>query len=292
MPVNFTCDIIISVTERLYTLIKSVSIPSIRCDLFMNGENNNNGKYDRQSHTVPENSWEKLFSDAKKVDDIEIHSLEDLGLDDDGIDFSGVTDADNSADVTRVYIPPEKQKILTDSDETKTADVPETPDAETHSSDNNEVNQMPENTTPPPADNQKNGKAKKKKIKKKKTAGRRIFKALLVLVLAAVIAVCAYVGYVIATTPSIKTSQIYEELTQSSIIYDDEGEVLEAVASAENRTNVSYEDLPANLVNAFVAVEDKTFFTHHGFNIVRIFGAIKDSIVQHKGIGGTSTITQ
>lgn len=134
--------------------------------------------------------------------------------------------------------------------------------------------------------------AKKKRKKKKKKGIRRLFGLLFKLFLLLIVICAAYVGYVIITTPEIDTSNIYENISQSSIIYDDQGEVLESVATSQNRTNVEYNEMPANLINAFVAVEDKTFFTHKGFNVIRIFGAIKDSVLLHKDIGGTSTITQ
>ena len=41
---------------------------------------------------------------------------------------------------------------------------------------------------------------------------------------------------------------------------------------------VKYEQLPENLKNAFIAVEDKTFWEHKGFNFRRIFGAVYDSL--------------
>ncbi len=147
-------------------------------------------------------------------------------------------------------------------------------------------NDMTDNT-----ENKKRPK-KKKKAKKKKSIGRRIFGLLIKLFIILVIAGAAFAGYIVLTTPEIDTSNIYENISQSSIIYDDKGEVLESVATSQNRTNIEYKDMPENLINAFVAVEDKTFFTHKGFNIIRIFGAIKDSIILHKDIGGTSTITQ
>ena len=59
-----------------------------------------------------------------------------------------------------------------------------------------------------------------------------------------------------------------------------------------NRSNAKYKNIPKNLRNAMVAIEDKTFWDHHGFNFIRIFGAIKDSIFGGGKITGTSTITQ
>lgn len=44
--------------------------------------------------------------------------------------------------------------------------------------------------------------------------------------------------------------------------------------------------------NAFIAKEDKRFYKHHGFDVLRIFGAMKENLMQ-KGIKqGASTISQ
>ena len=60
----------------------------------------------------------------------------------------------------------------------------------------------------------------------------------------------------------------------------------------ENRRIVKYDEMPENLVNAFIAIEDKTFWKHHGFNWVRMIGAVFSSITGNGQISGTSTITQ
>ena len=64
------------------------------------------------------------------------------------------------------------------------------------------------------------------------------------------------------------------------------------VFADQNRTIVEINQIPENVQNAFIALEDKTFETHHGFNIIRIFGAIKDALLGGGSISGTSTITQ
>lgn len=50
--------------------------------------------------------------------------------------------------------------------------------------------------------------------------------------------------------------------------------------------------IPDHVQKAFIALEDKTFESHHGFNIIRIFGAVKDALFNGGHISGTSTITQ
>jgi penicillin-binding protein 1A len=98
---------------------------------------------------------------------------------------------------------------------------------------------------------------------------------------------------VIANSPKIDSTNIYSYLSEASVLYDQDGNVIDNIFIDDgNRVNVKYEDLPENLVNAIIAIEDKTFWDHNGFNVVRIFGAVWDSVKSGEGIGGTSTITQ
>ena len=112
------------------------------------------------------------------------------------------------------------------------------------------------------------------------------------LILIAMLAAIIYAAVIIRNAPEIDTTKLYDNLTQSSIIYDDDGKRLDTVFEDQNRTNVDYEQLPENLVNAFVALEDKTFWKHHGFNFIRMAGAIKNKLVSGGQVSGTSTITQ
>ena len=62
---------------------------------------------------------------------------------------------------------------------------------------------------------------------------------------------------------------------------------------SENRTNVSYEQLPAHLVNALIATEDIRFFEHEGVDsrsLIRVL--LKTVLLNRSESGGGSTITQ
>lgn len=131
-----------------------------------------------------------------------------------------------------------------------------------------------------------NGKTKYKINKK------QLLKLIIAVILAFILIVGIYAAIVIIKAPSIDTDDIYSILSESSVIYDDEGNAVDKIYSNENRTNIQYEDLPKNLVNSFIALEDKTFWDHHGFNFIRILGAIKDKIISGGSVSGTSTITQ
>ena len=133
---------------------------------------------------------------------------------------------------------------------------------------------------------------KHKKKKKHKLNKKQFLKFLVCIFLAMALLCMTYVGVIIMKAPKIETDNIYSLLSQSSVLYDDKGEIIDNVFADQNRTIVEINQIPKNVQNAFIALEDKTFETHHGFNIIRIFGAIKDALLGGGSISGTSTITQ
>ena len=66
---------------------------------------------------------------------------------------------------------------------------------------------------------------------------------------------------------------------------------IERLHSGENRIWVDYEEIPQDLVDAFVAIEDKRFWKHHGVDWKRTMGAVMGFISGNDNYGG-STITQ
>ncbi len=134
---------------------------------------------------------------------------------------------------------------------------------------------------------------KRKKRKKYSINKKKLFKFIFLTGLCIFLILCGIVVSIIVKTPSIEPDNIYSRLSENSTLYDDSGNVIDSILTADGlRTNVSYTDLPDNLINAFVSIEDKTFWDHHGFNFIRILGAIKEGILQGDNISGTSTITQ
>lgn len=62
---------------------------------------------------------------------------------------------------------------------------------------------------------------------------------------------------------------------------------------AENRTNVSNEEIPQHLINALISTEDKRFFLHQGYDIRSYFRVVfKSILLRDKSSGGGSTLTQ
>ncbi|HPS27031.1 MAG TPA: transglycosylase domain-containing protein [Bacteroidales bacterium] len=60
----------------------------------------------------------------------------------------------------------------------------------------------------------------------------------------------------------------------------------------ENRSNIHFEDLSPNIVNALVATEDSRFTEHSGIDVRSLFRVMFGMITGNRGAGGGSTITQ
>lgn len=101
-----------------------------------------------------------------------------------------------------------------------------------------------------------------------------------------------YVQSIVAQTEQIDPSRISESLHENSVILDANGKTLETLQNQGVRKIIKYEDMSPTLIKAYVAVEDKTFWDHHGFNVVRLAGSVWQSFSKGDRIKGTSTITQ
>ena len=82
-------------------------------------------------------------------------------------------------------------------------------------------------------------------------------------------------------------------LNENSVVVDTDGDIIATLGAEQKKLTVDFEDMPDNLVNAYVAIEDERFYSHHGIDIKRTGGAIL-SYITHFGNSsyGGSTITQ
>lgn len=79
----------------------------------------------------------------------------------------------------------------------------------------------------------------------------------------------------------------------ATTVYDSAGNVTETLVTAgSNREEASYDELPGNLINAFVAYEDARFWEHNGIDLRSIMRAVKGVLTGDSSAGGGSTITQ
>ncbi len=122
------------------------------------------------------------------------------------------------------------------------------------------------------------------------------FKLFLVLLLIFAISLVSF-GYgcfrsILDATPDVSAIDV-EPTGYATYLYDAEGSVMETLVMAgSNREEVSYNQLPDNLIHAFVAIEDERFWEHQGIDVKGIFRAAFIGLSTGNFSEGASTITQ
>lgn len=138
-----------------------------------------------------------------------------------------------------------------------------------------------------------------KKVKKKKSLPRRIFKGifltLFLLFLAGSVIFGGYVFAIAKSTPPIDVQSILR-LSEPSTLYDKDGTYMDTLHSEVNRTVIDFDQMPLQLKDAYVSIEDQRFYDHNGIDLRRIAGSfytdVKKIITKQNGLHGGSTITQ
>lgn len=116
---------------------------------------------------------------------------------------------------------------------------------------------------------------------------RIILNILLVCVITFIALITVFFSYVIIKAPKFDPNNL--KFTQMSELYDSDGNIIARMGN-ENRTEITYDELPEVLIDAIIATEDARFFQHNGFDLPRF---VKASIGQvlGKDSGGASTLT-
>ena len=79
----------------------------------------------------------------------------------------------------------------------------------------------------------------------------------------------------------------------ATTIYDASGNKIQTlIGKGANRSLITYDQLPENLINAFVAIEDSRFWTHEGIDLKGILRAGVVGLTSGRFSEGASTITQ
>ena len=130
----------------------------------------------------------------------------------------------------------------------------------------------------------------RKNVKSKKKTNKRLRKIILIIILIAIIVI----GITLAVS-AIKWRNIAEDMlvNENSVVVDADGAQIAKLGSERKQKKVSISEIPANLKNAYVAIEDERFYKHQGVDIKRTGSAII-SYIFHFGNSsyGGSTITQ
>ncbi|MGN1400474.1 MAG: transglycosylase domain-containing protein [Bacillus sp. (in: firmicutes)] len=79
---------------------------------------------------------------------------------------------------------------------------------------------------------------------------------------------------------------------QSSVFYSDDGQVIGESNNGQKRYWVPLDQMSPELIEAVLAVEDRDFYEHHGFDFKRIAGAVVADVKALSKVQGASTITQ
>lgn len=104
------------------------------------------------------------------------------------------------------------------------------------------------------------------------------------------VASAALFFYYASSAPKISRS----DLTSQSIttIYDDQNRVISRLG-AQKREYAKDNQIPKQLRNAVVSIEDRRFYKHHGVDTIRILGAATSNVFgRSAGMQGGSTLTQ
>ena len=134
----------------------------------------------------------------------------------------------------------------------------------------------------------------------KKTRSKTVMIALracfFALVLAAVLGIASVYGVVegiIAESPDMRTINVSPQGIATQV-FNANGDLIQTlVASGANRDPVGYDQIPDNLKNAFVAIEDSRFWVHHGVDMRGMIRAVFLGVRSgFRRTQGASTITQ
>ena len=119
---------------------------------------------------------------------------------------------------------------------------------------------------------------------------KKAIKVFIYLTLVALILVGAVICWYFAVTANtVFDDSKLKKFEQSFTVYDSSENVIEQKRSVEY---VTADKLPSHVKNAFIAVEDKRFYSHHGIDMRAILRAIKNNVLSFSFKEGASTISQ
>jgi penicillin-binding protein 1A len=83
-----------------------------------------------------------------------------------------------------------------------------------------------------------------------------------------------------------------KNMRQSIVLYDMQSNEIGSLYASTDRRYISLDQIPENIIDAFIATEDARFYEHSGVDVVRIFGAFLEDIKSLSFSQGASTISQ
>lgn len=129
-----------------------------------------------------------------------------------------------------------------------------------------------------------------KKRKQQKSSKHRLLKLFIFILTITLIVAFSFLGF---------KAYVFKTLAKEmfnntpSTIFDTNKNMISQIGTERNRKNIEFSDIPEQLINAYVSIEDQRFYTHHGVDIKRTGAAILSYITKRGSSSfGGSTITQ
>lgn len=131
---------------------------------------------------------------------------------------------------------------------------------------------------------------KDKKDQKKKENKKKLRRSILIICMIAIILAGIFLGISAKRWKKLAREMIANE---NSIVLDTNGNEIAKLGCGRKHQQISLSNIPDNLKNAYVAIEDQRFYSHNGIDIRRTGGAILTYITHFgKSSFGGSTMTQ
>lgn len=82
--------------------------------------------------------------------------------------------------------------------------------------------------------------------------------------------------------------------SEGASIYDTNGRLITTLSQdTRDRADLSYDEIPENVINAFVAIEDRSFWSNKGYDLKGVARILANYVISHGEVRqGASTITQ
>ena len=134
-----------------------------------------------------------------------------------------------------------------------------------------------------------------KKDSKLKKIFKKIFLTFLIFIVILITSVSGYAFAVIKSAPDLDVNAILEP-SETTTLYDDKGNFITNYVTTSQRYVIDSSEIPKNIKNAYVSIEDERFYEHKGIDVKRILGALVNNVktkLQGKStFHGGSTLTQ
>ena len=100
----------------------------------------------------------------------------------------------------------------------------------------------------------------RQKTKKKKNTKNKVFGTAIIAALVSVILLSVYLSFLSSTLPSLEELE-NPKLEEATKIFSSDGELIDKFF-LQNRTKVTLDSIPKDMINALIATEDRKFYDH------------------------------